>query len=608
MTAFQPALRDARYLLAHVIPTREILALPAYRHVDAETLDAVIEAATRFCQAEIAPLNRDSDRIGARLVNGRVVSAPGTPALYKKWCANGWPALVLPREFGGQGLPELAQAALSDAINGASLAFGMAVTSSRAAARVLIAHADDATKRLYVPKLTSGEWAGTIVMTEPHAGSDIGLARTKAVKRADGRYSVSGTKIFISWADHDLTEQIAHIVLARAEGAPAGVKGLSLFLVPARKLDDAGRPGIANGVRVVRIEDKMGIHGSPTCEVLFDGAEGTLMGADPRLGGGDGIRQMFTMINTMRLEVAFEGAGIAGAACDHALRYALTRPQGGVAGKSGAQMIAEHPDVRRMILVMKSTSDAARALCFEAASQIDLARAGETAAARAAGADMATWLLPIAKAGCTEAALEVASLGIQLHGGHGYVRDSGAEQFYRDARITPIFEGTNGIQAIDLVTRKLIGSQGRLYRAFAERIKTDIARTKGNRAVRVARGIVQDGFNSLDEVAHTFLKQSADGASGADAVLDAGASAMADALAGATPFLQLAARVAFGWMLLRLAAVDAMGADEGTVEEKRALARFYAEHIMADCEALALRAIGGAKGLYAVEMGRLGNG
>jgi alkylation response protein AidB-like acyl-CoA dehydrogenase len=590
MTTFQPALRDIRYLLAHVIPTGEILALPAYRHVDAETLDAVIAAAVRFCASEVAPLNRASDRIGARLENGRVVSAPGTPALYAKWRAAGWPALVLPQAFGGQGLPELAQAALSDAINGASLAFAMAVTASRAAARVLIAHADEATRRLYVPKLASGEWAGTIVMTEPHAGSDIGLARTRAAKRADGRYAVSGTKIFISWADHDLTEQIAHIVLARAEGGPPGVRGLSLFLVPARRLDEAGRPGIANGVRVLRLEEKMGIHGSPTCEVAFDGAEGILIGAE-----GDGIRQMFTMINTMRLEVAFEGAGIAGAACDHALRYALQRPQGSVAGKSGPQVIAEHPDVRRMILTMKSTADASRALCFEAAYRIDLARAGETAAARAAGADMAAWLLPIAKAGCTEAALEVASLGIQIHGGHGYVRDAGAEQFYRDARITPIFEGTNGIQAIDLATRKLIGSEGRLYRAFADRIKADLSRTKGNRAVRVARGIVQDGLNDLDEVAGQFLAQGKEGA------LD-------DVLAGAKPFLELAARVAFGWMLLRLAAVDAKGADETTVEEKRALARFYAEHVMPDCEALALSATQGAKGLCAIDMARFSNG
>ncbi len=581
---FQPPVQDIRFLLRHVIPTARVIELPLYRHIDLATLDFVVDEAGRFVREILAPINRDSDRVGARLENGRVRCAPGFQDAYRRWREAGWPALALPKEHGGQGLPELVQMALSDMVNGACLAFGMVATSTRAAARVLIAHAGDEAKRIFVPRLASGEWTGTIVMTEPQAGSDIGLARTQARPLGNGRYALSGTKIFISWADHELSDQIAHIVLARAQGAPAGVKGLSLFLVPSRRLDGDGAPGAANAVRVMRLEDKMGIHGSPTCEMLFDGAEGELIGAE-----GDGIRQMFTMINTMRLEVAAEGAGIAGAAADHALRYALARPQGGAAGEPVA--IAEHADVRRMLLTMKALADAGRALCFEAAYRIDLSRAAESADERAAAADLVSWLLPIAKAGCTDAACEVATLGIQTLGGHGYVQDSGAEQFYRDARITPIFEGTNGIQAIDLVTRKLIGSQGRLYARFADLVKADLERLKPIRAVRVARGIVRDALNDLGEATTTFLKSNDPRA--------------ADALAGATPYLQLAARVAFGWMLLRMAAVEDAEAD--IIEEKRVLARFFAEHVMTDCEALALRAVHGAKILYSLPPARLLN-
>jgi alkylation response protein AidB-like acyl-CoA dehydrogenase len=579
-------LREARFLLGHVIPARALLGLPLFAHVDRETLDRVVEEAGRFCAEVIAPLNAESDRTGAVLENGRVRCAPGFVDAYRRWREAGWPALALPPAFGGQGLPEIAQMALSDAINGACLAFGMVTTSTRAAARVLLAHAEEAIQQLVVPKLVSGEWTATITMTEPQAGSDIGLARTRAVRASNGGYRISGTKIFISWADHDLTEQIVHIVLARTEGAPAGVKGLSLFLVPARRIEADGSLGAANSARVLRLEHKMGLHGSPTCELRLEAAEARLIGAE-----GDGIRQMFTMINTMRLEVAAEGAGLAGAAADRALRYALARPQGSAPGRAGAVMIAEHPDVRRMLLTMKALADAGRALCYEAAYRIDLSRAAASAEERGANADLAAWLLPIGKAGCTEAACTVASLAIQTLGGHGYIRDSGVEQFYRDARITPIFEGTNGIQAVDLVSRKLIGQGGRLYRRFAALLREDLDGLKTMREVRVARGALEDALVDLEEATAALLKLRPE--------------QQRDALAGATPYLELAGRVAFGWMLLRMAGVSDPAADPAILEEKRVLARFFAEQVMVDCEALALRAIQGSKLLYEIAPERL---
>ena len=364
---YRPPIDDILFLLHEVIGADSILARPEFAHVDPESLEAAVRQAGRVASDIVAPVNAAADRIGATLENGVVRLPPGFVDAYEAFRDGGWPGLALPEEYGGQAMPEIAQAALSEMSNGASLAFSMLPVCGRAAARVLLAHAEADLQALWLPKLASGEWSGTIVMTEPHAGSDIGQARTKAVARADGSYALTGTKIFISFGDHDATPQNAHIVLARIEGAPPGVRGLSLFLVPRVTMEADGTLGPRNAIAASRIEEKMGIHGSPTCEMRLDGATGYLLGEPER-----GIQNMFTMINTMRLEVALEGVGIAGAALDKAARYASERVQGGSGGAATA--IVEHADIRRTLLRMKALTGGARALCYETAALLDRGR------------------------------------------------------------------------------------------------------------------------------------------------------------------------------------------------------------------------------------------
>ncbi len=579
MPDYTPPVDDILYLLRRVIDVEGLLRLPAFAHVDTDTVEDVVRAAGALTAEVIGPINEACDREGARYANGRVTLPPGFVDAYHTFRDQGWPSLVLPEAYGGQALPEVVQGALSEMLNGASIAFTMLPTPVRAAARVLEAHATDALRAAYLPRLVSGEWAATISMTEPHAGSDIGLARTKAVPRGDGSYAVSGTKIFISFADHDAAEQIVHIVLARTEGAPAGVRGLSLFLVPKFLPNPDGSLGTRNGVRVQRIEEKMGIHGSPTCEVLFEEATGWLLGEELR-----GIQNMFTMINTMRTEVAFEGVGVAGAATANALRYAAERPQG-VNGKGdgGPVPIIEHPDVRRMLLTMKALTGGARALAYETARQLDLSRAAETEEERALAGDVVSFLLPICKACFTDIGCEVASIGIQVFGGHGYCHENGAEQYLRDARITPIFEGTNGIQAIDLLTRKLPRHDGAAFRALTERIEADLGRFDGDARVLAIHQAVETGLALLHDASNQLMATLAE--------------TPRAALAGATPYLQLAGRTYIGWMWLR-AAGDA--GDDPIGEEYRVLARFYAEQIMADSHALLARALAGAEAIDAL--------
>ena len=556
---YRPPIDDILFLLREVIGADEILARPEFAHVDAESLDSVVRQAGRIAAEIVAPVNPAADRIGAVFENGVVRLPPGFVEAYRAFCNGGWPGLALPEEHGGQAMPEIAQAALSEMSSGASLAFSMLPVCGRAAARVLLAHAEPAIQALWVPKLASGEWSGTVVMTEPHAGSDIGQVRTRAVPNSDGGYALTGTKIFISFGDHDATPQNAHIVLARIEGAPEGVPGLSLFLVPRVTVEADGTLGPRNAIAASRVEDKMGIHGSPTCEMRLDGATGTLLG-EP----GRGIQCMFTMINTMRLEVALEGVGIAGAALDKAARYASERVQGGSGGVASA--IVEHADIRRSLLRMKALTGGIRALCYETAALLDRGRRDE-----------AGFLLPVCKAMGSEIAVEVASLAIQVHGGHGYIAEHGVEQLMRDARITPIYEGTNGIQAIDLLLRKIGRDEARSLTALWVRIENDLE--GGGIDDAVASGLAE-----WRRVSALLLDRLRDDAN--------------SGLAGATPYLRLAGTVLMGWMWLRMAKAaknDAFG------EEIRALARFYAADIMAEIDALSRRALMPAEFLYALD-------
>ena len=563
---YRPPIDDILFLLRDVIDTQGILSRAEFAHVDMESLESVVRQAGRIAAEVVAPMNAAADRVGATFVNGTVRLPPGFTEAYDAFRAGGWPGLVLPEAHGGHAMPEIVQAALSETLNGASLAFSMLTVTGRAAARVLLAHADAEIQPLWIPKLASGEWSGTIVMTEPHAGSDIGQARTTAVPRPDGSYALTGTKIFISFGDHDATPQIAHIVLARIEGAPAGVRGLSLFLVPRVTVEADGTLGPKNAIVASRVEEKMGIHGSPTCEMRLDGATGYLLGEPER-----GIQNMFTMINTMRLEVALEGVGIAGAALDKAARYASDRVQGGSGGAASA--IVEHPDIRRTLLRMKALTGGSRALCYETAALLDRDRTGE-----------AGFLLPICKALASDIAVEVASLAIQVHGGHGYISEHGVEQLMRDARITPIYEGTNGIQAIDLLLRKIGRDDAKTLGALFERVENDL----GLAADSEIGDAVSSGLSEWRRVSSLLLERL-----GVD---------VNDGLSGATPYLRLAGTVLMGWMWLRMAEA---AKDDGYGDEIRTLARFYAADIMPEVDMLARRALLPAELLYTLDSERI---
>jgi alkylation response protein AidB-like acyl-CoA dehydrogenase len=560
--------------LAQILRTLRVIADdPAHRATYAgeelETAQAALGVAARLLGETVAPHVALIDREGCALVDGRVQVPDVLAESWRAFVAGGWTGFALPSEVGGQGLPELAQAALSEMTSAASLPLGMLALLGRAAARTLIAHGD-ATVQPFVPELVAGRWAATIAMTEPEAGSDAGAVRTRATPHGPA-YAVSGDKIFISFGDHALAPQIVHLVLARLPDAPAGAAGVSLFAVPALRLEKNGL-GARNGVRVLRVEEKLGLHGSPTCALSFDEAEGFLIGRPHQ-----GFRAIFTMVNAMRLEVALQGVGLASAATQAAARYAGARMQGSDGGARVA--IVRHPDVRRMLMTMAVLSEGSRALAYEIAGCLDRAERTDDRDA----SDMAAWLLPIAKAVCGEIAVTCADLAIQVHGGHGYVRDTGVERLLRDARILPIYEGTTGIQAIDLVTRKLPADDSRRFRVFVSRVRIDIARL---RAAPGCGGIA----SALDDAARLLEACSAKLA----ALLG---SAPRDALAGAIPYLALAGRVALGWCWLRLAAAEADGG------RWRPLGQFFAHDILADATALAARARAGTGLLDALEDG-----
>lgn len=574
MSHYTPPLASIQYLLRHITPVDALSRLPAYAHVDLSLAEAVVGEAARFTSEVLGPLNEVGDHVGSQLVNGRVVTPPGFRDAYKAFVDGGWVGIDLPLEVGGQALPRVVQTAIAEMVNGACISFGMLPLMERAASKVLLAHAEPGLKERCIPRLITGEWGATIAMSEAGAGSDVGRARTRAEPQADGSYRLSGTKIFITYGDQDFTDQIIHLVLARVVGAPAGVKGLSLFAVPSRLWDDTGRLGPANRVGVSRVEKKMGLKASPTCVVDFDGATGYLIGLE-----AEGLNNIFTMVNTMRIEVAIQGVGVAAAATAKAIRYALERPQGGPPDRE-AVMIIEHADVRRMLMTMQARTEAMRALIFEAAYLLDLAEAAATPGERDDARTLAEWLLPVCKACGSETGFAVANLAVQVFGGQGYVMDAGVEQYVRDSRVMSIYEGANGIQALDLVTRRLPRHQGRGLRLFVERVRRDLA-AAGPSAIKDAVG---RELTRLETVSAWLLEKLA-----ADP---------RDAMAGAAAYLELVGLVAGGWMWLRMA-----GIADAAPASAQAFARFYAENLMAAGQTLAAQAQAGAAILDALSVG-----
>lgn len=573
-------LEDMRFLLEEVLDVGGVLGREPYDGVDVEVARAVLEQGGRFATEVLGPLNAEGDAVGSRLVDGAVQTPPGFQDAYRRYREAGWIGLDLPTEFGGQGLPLLIQAGIAEMTTGSCMAFSMLPLMGRAASRLLIGHANKRLKERLVPQLVSGRWTATICISEPQAGSDVGRITTRAVPRADGTWSLSGTKIFITFGDHDLAPQIVHMVLARTSGAPAGTRGLSLFVVPKFCLGSDMSVGARNTASVTRVEHKMGLKASPTCVLNLDDAQGFMVG-----GEGSGLKTMFDMVNVMRLETGIQGLAVGGAATAKALAYAAQRTQGGAADAPPVPLV-EHADVRRMLYTMRARVEAMRAMMFETALQLDLATTGRDAAERAAAKEQAQWMLPICKAFFTASGFEVANLAVQCFGGHGYVSDAGVEQYVRDLRIASIYEGTNGIQAFDLVVRKLINDDGRRYAEFVRRIRADLARFEDRGDLNEIHSAVSDGLARLERVSAVYLGLKPD--------------VRRDAEAGAAAYLALTGRVASAWMWLRMAAAST--SESALHRRKRALAAFYANYLMPETLALERQAQCGCGSLDRLDM------
>ena len=538
------------------------LAAGLHGELTFEDVASVLEEAGRFAAQVIVPLNRAGDAAGTPLQDGRVTMPPGYREAYRSWSEAGWNSLSGPEEFGGQGLPTLVAVACAEMWNGAAMAFGLGPLLTAGAVEAVEKHGSDDLKARYLAQLVSGEWTGTMNLTEPQAGSDLAAIRTRAEPAGDGTYRITGTKIYITYGEHDLTDNIIHLVLARLPDAPAGTRGISLFLVP-KVLPD----GQHNDLRCAGVEHKLGIHGSPTCTMAFGdggGATGWLIGEENR-----GLACMFTMMNSARLNVGIQGVAIAERAYQDALAYARGRRQGRAPGQDGPGMspILDHADVRRMLMTMKAYAAASRAICYATASELDRARLAAEPEARAAALARASLLTPIAKAFSTDIAVEVASIGIQVHGGMGFVEETGAAQHLRDARILPIYEGTNGIQAIDLVSRKLPLNGGAAVRAEIAAMRAVLRRlaAKGQDGFGATASRLREAVSSLDRATSFMLRALA----GNDPQ---------PALAGATPYLRLFGLASGGTFLADMALAEtASGGPDAA--SRTALCRFFAENL-----------------------------
>ncbi len=532
---YKAQLDELRLRLRTVARLPEMISDDLAGGLDEATIDRVLEQAGRFAEEVLAPLNRPGDEIGVSLKDGQVTSAPGWVEAYERWCDAGWMSLGHATDIGGQGLPQVVASAVSEIWNSACLSFSLGHVLTQGAVEALTRVASPELQRTYVEKMLSGRWTGTMNLTEPQAGSDLALLRTRAVPRGDGSCRVFGTKCFISYGEHDLTENIVHLVLARLPDAPEGTRGISMLLVPKFLVNPDGTLGPRNDVRCTGLEQKLGIHASPTCVMTYgekEGAVGWLVGDAHK-----GLAAMFIMMNRARLEVGVQGVAIAERATQQALAYANERRQGKSA-KSQLALIAEHPDVRRTLLSMQALTAAARSICLATARAIDLSERAKDDRTRAAAANRLALLTPIAKAFSTDIGVEVASLGVQVHGGTGYMEPTGAAQHYRDARILPIYEGTNGIQAIDLVTRKLPIDGGAAVVAHL----AELAAT-----ARAAAAINDPRFGSMGERLTETVELLGRATAWMAERLQAGETERA--LAGATPYLRLYGLAAGGCLL-----------------------------------------------------------
>ena len=592
MSQYVAPLKDMQFAIRELAGLSEVSALPGHAEVNAELADAVLGEAAKFAQEVLDPLNREGDKQGSRLADGKVVTPKGFKEAYRKFVEAGWNGLGAQAELGGQGLPHLIAMPVQEMWNSASMAFCLAPMLTSGVIEALRIHGTQEQKRVYAAKLTAGEWCGTMNLTEPQAGSDLAAVRTRAVPEGD-HYRIKGTKIFITWGEHDMAENIVHLVLARTPDAPEGVKGISLFIVPKFLPRPDGTPGERNDVRCVSIEHKMGIHASPTCVLAYGddkGAIGYLVGEENR-----GLEYMFTMMNHARLGVGLEGVALGERAYQHALEYAKTRVQGREIGqRSGDRVtIIHHPDVRRMLMSMRAQTEAMRALAYYTAATLDKAKHHPDPAEQRRNQALLDLLTPVVKGWSTEQGVEIASTGIQIHGGMGFVEETGAAQYLRDARITTIYEGTTGIQANDLIGRKVAFEKGATALAVIEAMRALDAQlaTEGEGAVSV-RANLKEGVDNLEAATRWLVETYAKDPKAASGV--------------AVPYLKLFGTVAGGWMMARAALVAQAklkdpGADRDFLEAKLATARFYCEHELPRAIPLAREVTRGAASVIALD-------
>jgi 3-(methylthio)propanoyl-CoA dehydrogenase len=596
MADYRPPLRDIFFALDHIVDLPGLAALDAFDSADPDTVKGVLEENARFIADVIAPLNRPGDLEGS--VHDPATNTVTTPAGFKEAYAQyveaGWGGVPFPGEYGGGGFPWLVGITMQELISAANMAFSMAPLLTQGAIDLLMHHGSEEQKEVYLKKMVTGDWTGTMNLTEPQAGSDVGAVRTKAVPQDDGSYLITGTKIFITFGEHDMADNIVHLVLARTPDAPPGTKGISCFIVPKYLVNDDGSLGERNDAYCVSIEHKMGIKASPTCVMSYGegaGAVGYLIGEENR-----GMRYMFTMMNNARLSVGLEGLSIAERAWQDALEYAQERRQGRAPGAPAGEMspIIEHPDVRRMLLTMKSLVEAMRNIIYLCAEGIDLSTYHPDETVREASQELVDLLIPVAKGWSTDMGIEVTSLAVQVYGGMGYIEESGVPQHFRDARITAIYEGTNGIQAMDLVGRKLPMRGGQAIKGFLDTIGAiDADLEKGGDDLAGVRAHLAEALTTVTETT--------------DWLMENGLADPRNALAGATPYLRMFSLLTAGWLMARQALAAKAALDEGGpasdpayLQAKVATATFFCEQILPAVAGLRAPVTAGFEGLYSV--------
>ena len=588
MSAYTAPLKDMKFVLNELAGMSEVAKLPGCEDATPDTVDAILEEAAKFTSGVLDPLNYTGDQEGSRWEDGSVRTPKGFREAYRKFVEGGWNGLPLDPAWGGQGLPKLVSTPVTEMITSANMAFSLCPLLTQGAIEALLLCGSDQLKKTFLEKMVSGTWTGTMNLTEPQAGSDLALLRSKAVREGD-HYRISGQKIFITYGEHDLTENIVHLVLARTPDAPPGVKGISLFVVPKFLVKPDGTLGERNTATCASIEHKLGIHASPTAVMVFENAVGYVVGEENK-----GLSYMFVMMNAARFGVGMEGVAIAERAYQRALAYAKERMQGNdLAGGSKTVAIINHPDVRRMLMLMKSQTEAMRALAYVVAGAMDAARRHPEKETRQSNQAFVELMIPVVKGWSTETGIEVASLGVQIHGGMGFIEETGAAQHLRDARITTIYEGTTGIQANDLVGRKIAREGGVTIKGWLQMMESfhaELGKSK-NADIASIRASLAAGTKSVGECV--------------DYIVATAGTDIKAAFAGAVPFLRLMGIVCGGWQMARAALVAERklaegGGDAGFYKAKISTARFYCDHLLVQAPGLAATMVKGSAGVMAV--------